>query len=209
MGAILWVLCVQFFVAEQVGARAWATTYSWTANAVSDLGATRCVLDRVPVVCSPLHAWINLSFVLQGVLIALGALLVRPVFPARRGYSVATGLAVLCGAGVICVGLAPEDVAVSVHRLGAGLHFFCGAVLMLVFGGLCFRSLIGVMSLVLGVPAMAATVWLGFGGGVWPLGVVERVVAYAIPLWFMGMGMWVWPRGVQGAGIATADSLRE
>ena len=68
MQAVLWCLCVQFFVAEQIARLGWTLPYSFARNYISDLGATVCT----SLVCSPRHALMNASFVLQGLLIAGG-----------------------------------------------------------------------------------------------------------------------------------------
>ena len=58
VGAFLWLLCLQFFVAEQIARMGWTGHYSMRADFISDLGAT-----------SSLHWVMNGSFVLQGLLI--------------------------------------------------------------------------------------------------------------------------------------------
>ena len=199
LGAALWMLCVQFFVAEQVVSRAWAVPYSFTRNYVSDLGAVGCGVHDGLAVCSPLHGWMNASFVLQGLLIAGGALLLRRMFATGRGYSVGLGLLVVAGAGVLVVGLAPEDVHSALHVSGAVAHFVCGGAGMVVLGVTMARDAQrstagGWFSVGLGVAVLAATALLGLPNTAawstlgWQVGVVERVPAYAIPLWLAAMG---------------------
>lgn len=62
---MLWMACLQFFLAEQVVRFGWTLPYSFARNYVSDLAATACSAQ----VCSPWHALMNCSFVLQGLLI--------------------------------------------------------------------------------------------------------------------------------------------
>ena len=189
------MLCVQFFVAEQVVRHAWQLPYRFALNYVSDLGAVHC--DAV--VCSPLHGVMNASFVLQGVLIGGGAMLLRRRFSPQPAYTVAFGLLVVCGLGVLTVGLAPEDVRNGLHVAGATAHFIAGGLAMLTLGVLLLRdarrrALGGWLSVAMGLAVLGATallglrstpVWASFGLGV---GAVERVAAYGIPLWMMGMG---------------------
>ena len=78
-------------------------------NWISDLGTAN----------SPLHWVMNGSFVLQGVLISVGAILMRRLFPAKWSYRVALLLFLVSGLGVLVVGLVPEDRDAQVHRLAA------------------------------------------------------------------------------------------
>ena len=68
IGPWLWLSCFQFFVAEQITRLGWPGHYSMARDYISDLGSAR----------SPLHWVMNGSFMLQGLLIFLGAVLVRP-----------------------------------------------------------------------------------------------------------------------------------
>ncbi|MGD0723574.1 MAG: DUF998 domain-containing protein, partial [Roseiarcus sp.] len=130
-GAILWIFCLQYFAAEAVAILAWTGSYSLSANYISDLGAVGCGaaasgLTLAPATpCSPLHALMNASFVLQGGLILGGALLVRPAFPHGRRFAGALALIGASGAGVALVGLAPEDLLPKLHYLGAAENLFC------------------------------------------------------------------------------------
>jgi len=83
------------------------------------------------------------------------------------------------------------------HGIGAAAHFLCGAVGMLVAGALLLRQKkigYGWISVGMGAAVLLATVLLGMQGTAlwerlgWDAGTVERVAAYGIPLWFMGMG---------------------
>src|SRR4029077_8587406 len=83
LGAIVWVLAVQFFVAQIVVQSAWVTPFSLTQNFISDLGNTDCgpyPPDSGMYVCSPWHTWMNASFILLGLIILVGAALVRKAF---------------------------------------------------------------------------------------------------------------------------------
>jgi hypothetical protein len=79
IGAACFVLLIQFFVLHVVVESAWTEPYSWAANAISDLGTAR----------SPWHTAMNVSFVVNGVCMAVGGLLLGRVasgdlLPARR-----------------------------------------------------------------------------------------------------------------------------
>src|SRR5262245_10296100 len=84
LGAIIWILAVQFFIAQAVVQAAWTTPFSLTQNFISDLGNTTCApypLDSNSYVCSPWHALMNASFILLGLIILVGGVLVRTAFP--------------------------------------------------------------------------------------------------------------------------------
>src|SRR3954469_20961189 len=79
-GAIVWVLAIQFFVAQLIVQLAWPTSFSLRTNYISDLGNTACGPypdgDRIMYVCSPWHALMNASFIALGVIILVGAALI-------------------------------------------------------------------------------------------------------------------------------------
>jgi hypothetical membrane protein len=77
-GAIAFVLgTIQFFVFHVIVELAWSQPYSWAQNNISDLGNVTCGAwgENGRYVCSPLHAWMNTSFVLKGMLLAAGLVL--------------------------------------------------------------------------------------------------------------------------------------
>jgi hypothetical membrane protein len=138
----------------------------------------------------------NASFVLQGVLILMGAVVVWPLFSPRLAR-LALALIAASGLGVFVVGLAPEDSTPGWHYFGAAENLlFCnaGAALLgvaLLREGTAPRAL-GLLSLAFGLIGLGGLWGLAvghdFGFGV---GGVERVAAYPFPLWIAGMGAWI------------------
>jgi hypothetical membrane protein len=210
IGAVLWCLCLQFFVVEQIVRNGWTTPYSWADNYISDLGVVECA-NRPPnsrrFVFSPLHDAMNVSFIVQGFLTAGGAALNHAAFPAGRLRTVAMGLLGLAGAGVITVGFAPVDVHVVGHYTGAGVHFVAGNVGMLLLGTALLRQpdqdqtlprSVGLVILLAGGVGFVALMllvsgqYLGLGAGT-----IERVVAYPLPLILAGTGMVIAGRTVR------------
>jgi len=180
--------CLQFFLAEQLVRREWTIPYSFARNYVSDLGAT----------VSPWHALMNGSFVLQGLLIAGGALLTwrRWSMLGRIGMC----LLLISGLGVVMVGFVPEDGNGSLHRLGAAFHFL-GAGLGMITAGLSARhGAFRWVSIAVGLAVLAATVLVGEGSGALirdvGVGAVERVAAYGIAGWMVIAGVWLWRQQV-------------
>jgi hypothetical membrane protein len=194
LGAYLWSFCFQFFVAEQIARLGWTGHYSMALDYISDLGAIR----------SPLHWVMNGSFVLQGLLIFFGAVLVGPFFPPRWVYRVVLVLLAVAGVGVLFVGLFPEDSDFRLHILGAVAHFFGGNVAMVLLGRVMIRRSVCEPSIVrseswitftAGSVGLLATLALAFRGSPswtalgWQAGTVERLAAYPLPLWLTWTGL--------------------
>jgi hypothetical membrane protein len=189
LGPILWALCFQYFVAEAICAHSFRG-YSLSANFISDLGAVHCL----PQLCSPLHWLMNASFVMQGMLILVGSLLVRPMF--RRNLGTRTGflLLPLSGIGLIFVGLFPEDTIDPLHYLAAATHFACGGFGMFLLGVSLLQrkrtAVVGRFSAAAGAITLTASllltqkIYLGLG-----VGGMERVAAYPYTVWLVGMGI--------------------
>jgi hypothetical membrane protein len=191
-GGALWIGCLQFFAAEAIAAAGFAGSYSYRRNYISDLGAVSC-----GETCSPLHALMNASFVLQGVLIFVGAVVVWPLLARGALSQLALGLVAASGLGVALVGLAPEDFAPGWHYLGAAENLlFCNAGAALLGVALLREGsaprVVGLFSLVFGLIGLTGLVGLAaghdFGRG---LGGVERLAAHPFPVWIAGMGAWL------------------
>jgi hypothetical membrane protein len=189
VGAILWICCLQYFVAEAIAIPGWRPHYSLSRNFISDLGAVTCG-ER----CSRLHAVMNASFLLQGVLIVVGAILASSMFPKGRLWTLALALVGGSGVGVFIVGLAPEDVHGGLHYLGAAENLLACNLGMAVMGVAMLSSRqtttwLGATTLAAGLTGVGAVALLPthhyFGLGV---GGMERVAAYPFPLWLAGLG---------------------
>jgi hypothetical membrane protein len=200
IGAGLWLLCFQFFVGEQIARLGWTGHYSMARNYISDLGAVRC--GGSPA-CSSLHWVMNGSFVLQGLLIVFGAVLLRGFFPARPVYRIALILFGIAGVGVLEVGLVPQDVDLRLHLLGAIANFLGGNLAMILLGLVMIRRSVcealpsrfrSWTTFALGSIGLLATVALAFRDTpswvtlAWNPGTVERLAAYPLPLWLTWTG---------------------
>jgi hypothetical membrane protein len=204
-GAIAWILALQFFVVQGVVQSAWTTPFSLAHNMISDLARETCgALVRAPgieIACSPWHALMNASIVLNGILIPLGVLLTRSWWPGSRAMTIALAMIALTGPGHFLVGLFPSDTGPLGHLIGAGSILALGNPGMVVagFGAWKERRGSAIASLVLGITGIAGTllflnlVDLGFG-----LGGMERVAFYPLTLWC----------GFQGIAIARHEASR-
>lgn len=201
LGAIAWILALQFFVAQGIVQAAWTTPFSLVHNMISDLARVTCApLVRAPgfeFACSPWHALMNASIALNGVLIPLGALLTRSWWPSSRLLRTGLMMIALTSPGHFMVAIFPSDTAPLGHLIGAGSILALGNPGMVVSGIALWPERRGpsIASLLLGLTGIVGTMLfvyetdLGIG-----LGGMERVAFYPLTLWC----------GYQGIAIARA-----
>jgi hypothetical membrane protein len=180
LGAGWWALCFQFFVAEQIARLSWPG-YSMTGNWISDLGSAT----------SPRHWIMNGSLIVQGVLISVGAILMRRLFPAKASYRIALMLFLISGLGVLVVGLVPEDHNAQVHQVAALAHLLAGNLAMILMGvamlaGAARVRFRGVITLMAGLLGLTALALLALGEK--DVGTFERLSAYPLTLWLTWTG---------------------
>jgi hypothetical membrane protein len=187
-GAIAWLLTLQFFVVETVVQLQTGGGHSRADDLISDLGT--------PASAAPLL--MNASFVLQGVLIGAGAVLLRPALAGLGGRLVPAFLTA-AAVGVVLVGLFPLGSQEDLHQAGAGLHFVGGGLglLALAYAVRPRSEALGTTLALLGLLSTAMTVFFALGitsflgeGG------TERASAYPIPigLALAGAGLWALSR---------------
>ncbi|MBT2248945.1 DUF998 domain-containing protein [Arthrobacter sp. BHU FT2] len=197
---------LQYFAAEAAVVMAWAgpRPYDLRTGYISDLGALNCGIYDGRYVCSPLNWLMNASFVVQGLGMILGAVLLtsgllcvaaRPgaaVQPGRRRpWFAATAVRVLtgaAGAGTVVVGLVPEDAGSPWHFIGAVTYFLTGAAALLVLGVLWLRKTrMAWFILACGAVSLAALATGGRTGMAVPEpGTLERLMGYPVTV---GMAM--------------------
>jgi hypothetical membrane protein len=124
LGAALWVLCLLAFPAQVLAAGQWPSPYSWSSNLISDLGVTACGIydagTRVErYICSPAHLLANGATVANGILLAVGAILLWSAWPRRRTGRAAMIFLALGGLLVAAVGFLPWDVQPEGHDVTA------------------------------------------------------------------------------------------
>lgn len=174
-GATLWVLSAVFFVIQPIAQAASTAPYHMSTNLISDLGNTGCTAD----ICSPMHTWVNVTFIATGLMHLLGALLVSTAFPQRRLSLIPTVLMMIAGAGLIVAGGSPENVDAFHHAAGAITGVICLNLAMYGYGQLIVRSRRWLGALATSAGAVGA---VGTGyfllGAIWPTGIAERVADY-------------------------------
>ncbi|RDV11190.1 DUF998 domain-containing protein [Arthrobacter sp. RT-1] len=200
---------LQYFAAEAAVIGAWAgpRPYDLRTGYISDLGAINCGIYDGREVCSPLSWLMNASFVVQGLGMLLGALLLSSgllCVAARAGVRVQPGqrkpwlaavwvrvLAGTAGAGTVIVGLVPEDVGSFWHFAGAVMYFLAGAVALLVLGTLWLRkSGMAWFILVCGGVSLAALATGALTGMDVPEpGTLERLMGYPVTVGMAAAGL--------------------
>ena len=196
-GALAWLLTLQFFVVEAIAASRYEGSYSRADDTISALGAGD----------SAAAALMNASFVVQGVLILAGTLLLRPALM-RGAADVAPVLLGGAAAGVVLVGVFPTDGNSTLHAIGAVLYLLGGglALIALAYAVRPRSELLGTTLALLGLIGTAATVFfltgvvdhLGNGG-------TERAAGYVLPIALAIAGPALWLLG--GTGAPTGDRL--
>ena len=193
-GPLIWMLCFQYFLVQIVVASAWHPAYNWATNLISDLGNTACGTYANRFVCSPQHGLMNASFILLGLTMATGALLIYQEFQETKLSLVGFTLMGLAGVGSMLVGAFPENTVASAHFGGAILALVVGnlSIVLLSFGLRKVQSAFKIYSFISGIVSLAAVVLfelgVDFGLG---QGTIERIVSYPQTLWLIIFGLYM------------------
>ncbi|HEX5456221.1 MAG TPA: DUF998 domain-containing protein [Candidatus Saccharimonadales bacterium] len=194
IGPLVWILSVQYFITQFIVAAAWDSGYSWRYNVISDLGNTVCGQYSGRFVCSPDNFLMNLSFVMLGLTMASGSLLIYQEFKESRASFIGFSLMALAGFGTVLVGLFPENTVKAMHAFGAFLALFVGNVSLVILAlalrrvRKSFRAytlLSGVVSILAFILFISGT-YLGVGQGG-----MERIVSYPQTLWLILFGIYM------------------
>lgn len=193
VGPVMWILSVEYFIVQIIAAMSWRNAYSITQNTISDLGNTACGMYGARYICSPLHGLMNGSFILLGIFMMMGSVLIYQEFKETNWSVVGFDLMFLAGFGTLLVGLFPENTVSSLHVLGAFLALFIGNVAIIVLGTvlelpawLRFYSIAsGVIALTaLGLFYFHAYAGIGVGG-------TERIAGYPVTVWLIVFGLYI------------------
>jgi hypothetical membrane protein len=193
VGPLFWLLGIQYFITQIIVSRAWPFHYSYWLNTISDLGNTRCgVYLRMPV-CSPLHAFMNYSFITLGASMVIGAVLIYHEVHESRGTRLGFTLMGLAGIGTLIVGLVPENTINPIHVLGATMAFLLGNVSMTVLGwSLHLPIRMRLYTIISGILSLFGLVLLGIALPFHlAVGFVERIAGYPQTAWLIVFGFYM------------------
>ena len=193
LGAVLFILGVQYFVVQIVVAARFTGAYSLRLNTISDLGNTSCGVFSGHYVCSPAHLVMNLSFVTLGVCVVAGSVMLRRQFGGSAAVAAGFAMVGVGGAGVVGVGLFAENTVPAIHGIAAALPFLVGNAGIVVLGlAMVAPTAVRACTVATGGLALAA---LGFYAGGAFLGVgpggAERMVAYPQTVWQIALGCYL------------------
>lgn len=193
IGPALWILCIQYFIVQIIAGLRFNPSYSLRSNTISDLGNSSCGLYTGRYVCSPEHFIMNASFLILGLTMALGSLLIYQEFREDTATLIGFSCMTIAGLGTCIVGLFPENTIGILHLLGAAQPFLIGNIALIIFSrALPIPKLFRYYSFLSGVIALIALVlfishhYLGLG-----IGGIERIVAYPQTLWLIIFGIYI------------------
>ena len=194
LGPLIWILSVEFFIAQLVVAAAWTLPYDWRQNTISDLGSTACSILAGRPVCSPLHGLMNASLIALGIIMASGSLLIYQEFRESRASLLGFSLMASAGIGALLVGLFPENTVAVLHFLGASGPFLLGNLSLVVLGLALYKisPIMRLYTLLSGaIPLFALYLFFTQRYGSLGIGGVERVVAYPQDVWLISFGIYM------------------
>lgn len=181
-GALALLVRPSYVVVELAVAAATTGGYSLASDTVSRLGEVGCS----PAYCSPWHELMNGSFVVFGVLLALGATLLH-----RRLGPVVTALLVVSGLSSVATGLAPQDQDATLHLVAAAPLFVAQPLALLLLGvGARWEQPRTARALTATgvVTAAAAVAFIAFGDT--PVtGALERLALWPV---LVALAWWAW-----------------
>jgi hypothetical membrane protein len=193
VGPSFWMLSVQYLIVQLLVADHWKTPFSLARNTISDLGNTACGPYGGRLVCSPLHDWMNASFIVLGLSMIIGAGLIYHEFRRSCASRIGFSFMALAGVGTVLVGLFPENTVSALHILGAALPFFIGNVGIIILGlKLDMPGVLKAYNVISGVIMLMALAlllsghYLGLG-----IGGMERVTAYPQTIWLIVFGIYI------------------
>ena len=193
VGPAFWVVSVQYYIIQAVAAASWQTHFSLSQNVISDLGNTACSNYSGRYVCSPLHGLMNASFIILGITMIIGSVLIYQEFKESQSSWVGFSFMGLAGLGTLLVGLFPENTIASLHFIGALLPFLIGNIGLIVLGlVLEMPKTLRVYTLISGITSLIALVlfltnnYIGLGQGG-----MERLTAYPQTMWLIIFGLYI------------------
>lgn len=193
IGPAIWILSIQYFIAQLIVGISFIPTYSLRLNTISDLGNTTCGVYSGRNVCSPHHSLMNASLILLGITMATGSLLIYQEFRKDLGTLIGFSFMALAGFGTILVGVFPENTVSMIHIIGASLPFIIGNIALILMslyllisrGFRIYTFISGAVALIFLI-FFETQVYIGLG-----IGGVERLVAYPQTAWLIVFGIYI------------------
>jgi hypothetical protein len=200
-GAVLIAGSLSFFLAEAVTAAAWTKPpYSYSYDEISDLGSHGPVTLAGDLIYSPLAPVMNVGFVLFGLTLFVGIVMLRGL-GGRHRWAVIVPAAFLAVGGVL-IGLFPFSPPVPLlHLVGSFVAIVGGSVLAINVGRLYrligVSRIVGRAIVVLGIFGLVSFVVYDVvvGTNFNPLaGLLERCAVYPFLIGLIIAGASIWSR---------------
>lgn len=222
-GALWTVAGAGWLVGEAVSASAFPG-YSYATNYISDLGVPDVGTFQGRSIDSPLHVLMNTTFIGQGVLFGIAAVLAAVVFRAasRRARVATAVLAVVHLVGMVLVGsfhgsqTSTDGGTIVFHVLGAAAAITTGNLVAITAGigsgALRAPAVYRIASVVLGIVGIVSLVMLVVDSSstvieVLPDGVWERASVYTIVAWELLTGIALLVAGSRRLRTARASAV--
>ena len=194
-GAAMWLVQPLYLVTEFITAAKVTVPYTFAGNTISELGAVSCTSvgysGEDPVqVCSPWHALMNTSFIVSGLLLAGGAILLRRWLPAGKRTTTAVVLWVISGLSSVGTGLVPLDQNLTLHGV-VSLPAFLAQPVALILLGLALRPQhrgLAWSGLLAGVISSVGTVAFIVGSSSYG-GLLERLSLWPAYVWVTALAI--------------------
>ncbi|KQY58851.1 hypothetical protein ASD11_04250 [Aeromicrobium sp. Root495] len=185
-GALALLLRPLYIATEFIVAAGTEGGYSFLSDSVSRLGETGCSAAY----CSPRHELMNGSFIVFGVLLVAGAVLLL-----RSLGLWVTGLLVISGLSSVATGLAPLDQDATLHAIAATPLFVAQPVALIILG---LRSRkdgprLAWVLVALGVVTSAAAVSFVLSDGDSASGAFERLALWPVLVALAGFALTHFP----------------
>jgi len=182
LGAVAFLLRPTYIATEFITGAATSGGYSFVSDSISKLGEVGCT----EAYCSPRHVVMNGSFMVYGVLMASGALLLaKPLGPW------VTGLLVVSGVSSYATGLAPLDQGAMLHTIAATPLFIAQPLALLLIGHRLRedRPRLARALLATGLVTVAAAVGFILSGDQRAAGALERLALWPV---LFGLAGFAW-----------------
>lgn len=223
-GALWTVAGVGWLVGEAVSASAFPG-YSYATNYISDLGVPDVGAFQGRTIDSPLHVLMNTTFIGQGILFGVAAVLAVVVLRAasRRVRVTTAVLAVVHLVGMVLVGsfhgsqTSTDGGTIVFHVLGAAAAITTGNLVAITvgIGSRALRAPVTyrIVSVALGIVGLVSLVMLVVDSSlavvdVFPDGVWERASVYTIVAWELVTGITLLVAGTRRRRAARASAVR-
>ncbi|TDU80235.1 hypothetical protein EDD91_7070 [Streptomyces sp. KS 21] len=209
-GGFLWASLIQIFVVNNLIVLPRASSQNLEEHIISALGVTRCGLIGGFRFCSPWHEAADVAWIVGGWCLILGAVLNTVVFPPDRLRNLAFGVLAVSGLGLVSTGFNPYNLRPAVHLLSAGTCFFCGAVGVLLLGGMLRQAqhpYWGAAGIACGVTSIVSATLTALRPDPGVQGLFERIAAWPSVVWIIctgGLILFSARRAAHGSAAADA-----